>query len=81
MQRAIEQAGSLDTDKVAAALDKTDVTTFFGRDKFATDPKNHGLQTAHQMVLAQWQMKGGKLEKEIVWPDAARTAGLVLAHR
>jgi hypothetical protein len=28
------------------------------------------------MVLAQWQKKGGKLEKEMVWPDAAKTAAL-----
>ena len=76
LQHAIEQAGSIDPEKVAAALNKTDVTTFFGRDKFATDPKNHGLQIAHEMVLAQWQTKGGKLEKEMVWPDAAKTANI-----
>jgi branched-chain amino acid transport system substrate-binding protein len=76
LQHAIEQAGSIDAKKVAAALDKTDVTTFFGRDKFSTDPKSHGLQVSHEMVLAQWQKKGGKLEKEMVWPDAAKTAAL-----
>jgi branched-chain amino acid transport system substrate-binding protein len=76
LQHAIEQAGSIDPEKVTAALNKTDVTTFFGRDKFATDPKNHGLQVAHQMVLAQWQMKNGQLEKEMVWPDSAKTANL-----
>ncbi len=77
LQHAIEQAGSIDPKKVAAALEKTDVTTFFGKDKFATDAKNHGLQVGHEMVLAQWQMKGGKLEKEIVWPAAARTAPML----
>lgn len=77
LQHAIEQAGSIDPKKVAAALEKTDVTTFFGKDKFATDAKNHGLQVGHEMVLAQWQMKGGKLEKEIVWPVAARTAPML----
>jgi len=77
LQRAIEQAGSLDTDKVAAELNKTDVTTFFGEDKFATDAKNHGLQLTHKMVLGQWQKKGGNLEKEMVWPDGARTANLI----
>jgi branched-chain amino acid transport system substrate-binding protein len=76
LQHAIEQAGSIDPEKVKAALDRTDVTTFFGRDKFSTDPKSHGMQLGHQMVLAQWQMKGGKLEKEMVWPDAAQTADL-----
>lgn len=81
LQHAIEQAGSIDADKVTAALEKTDVTTFFGRDKFMTDAKNHGLQNAHQMVLAQWQMKNGKLEKEIVWPEAAKTAALLYPHQ
>jgi len=80
LQHAIEQAGSIEPEKVAAALEKTDVTTFFGRDKFSTDPKSHGLQIAHEMVLAQWQMKNGKLEKEMVWPDAAKTASLVFAQ-
>ncbi len=77
LQHAIEQARSIEPDKVAAALNKIDATTFFGRTKFATDPGHHGLQIAHQMVLAQWQMKGGKLVKEMVWPDAARTASVV----
>ncbi len=81
LQHAIEQAGSIDAEKVKEALEKTDVTTFFGRDKFMTDAKNHGLQNAHQMVLAQWQMKNGKLEKEIVWPEAAKTAPLLYPHR
>ena len=74
LQHAIEQARSIDPEKVAAELNKIDATTFVGREKFATDPGHHGLQVAHQMVLAQWQMKGGKLEKEMVWPDVARTA-------
>jgi len=77
LQRAIEHAGSIDPEKVAAELNKTDVTTFFGQVKFSTDPKSHGLQIAHQMVLAQWQMKNGKLEKEMVWPDAAKTAAVL----
>ncbi|MGH6789009.1 MAG: amino acid ABC transporter substrate-binding protein [Pseudolabrys sp.] len=74
LQHAIEKAGSIDPEKVAAELNKTDVTTFFGRTKFSTDPKNHGLQIGHQMVLAQWQMKNGKLVKEVIWPDNAKTA-------
>jgi branched-chain amino acid transport system substrate-binding protein len=77
LQRAIEKAGSIEPKKVAAQLDRMDVTTFFGHNKFSTDPKSHGLQLAHPMVLAQWQMKDGKLAKEMVWPDAARTAPLV----
>jgi len=42
--------------KSPAALNATDVTTFFGHVKFFTDPGHHGLQDAHQMVLAQWQI-------------------------
>jgi len=77
LQHAIEQANSIDTEKVTQALNKMDVTTFFGHTKFSTDPKSHGLQVGHQMVLAQWQKKGGKLVKQIVWPDAAKTANVV----
>jgi len=77
LQHAIEQAGSIEPEKVAAALNATDVTTFFGRVKFATDPKRHGLELAHEMVLAQWQMKDGKLAREIVWPKSAQTADLL----
>jgi len=29
------------------------------RDPPATDPGHHGLQSAHQMVLAQWQKQNG----------------------
>jgi branched-chain amino acid transport system substrate-binding protein len=78
LQHAIEKAGSIDTDKVAAALNTTDVTTFFGHIKFATDAKRHGLQIGHTMVLAQWQMKNGILTREVVWPEAARTADIMM---
>ena len=77
LQHAIEQAGSIDPEKVKAVLDKTDVNTFFGKDRFGTDAKNHGLQIGHEMVLAQWQMKNGKLSKEIVWPSGAATAKML----
>jgi branched-chain amino acid transport system substrate-binding protein len=77
LQHAIETAGSIDPDKVAEALNATDVTTFFGHIKFATDAAHHGLQIAHEMVLAQWQQKDGKLVREVVWPTAARTATIV----
>ena len=77
LQRAIEKAGSIDPEKVAAELDKTDMTTLFGRTKFATDPKEHGLQIGHTMVLAQWQKKNGKLVKEVIWPNNAKTADIM----
>ncbi len=78
LQHAIEQAGSIDPEKVTAALNATDVTTFFGRVKFSTDPGSHGLQVAHQMVLAQWQKdNSGKLGRQVVWPTAAASAPLI----
>jgi branched-chain amino acid transport system substrate-binding protein len=77
LQHAIEQAGSIDPEKVAAALNSTDITTFFGHIKFATDPGHHGLQVGHQMVLAQWQMVNGKLGRQVVWPTDAKSADLM----
>jgi len=77
LQHAIEQAGSIDQAKVAAALSAMDVTTLFGRTKFSTDPKEHGLQIAHDMVLGQWQKKDGKLVKEVIWPKNAKTANAI----
>jgi branched-chain amino acid transport system substrate-binding protein len=77
LQHAIEQAGSIDQAKVAAALNAMDVTTLFGRTKFSTDPKEHGLQIAHDMVLGQWQKKDGKIVKEVIWPKAAKTADIL----
>jgi branched-chain amino acid transport system substrate-binding protein len=78
LQRAIEQAGGTDTAKVADALNKTDITTFYGRTKFSTAANDHGLQVGHAMVLAQWQKdKSGQLVKQVVWPLAAKSANLV----
>jgi len=77
LQHAIEQAKSLDTDKVAAALNATDATIFFGHIKFAVDAGNHGLQAAHSMVLGQWQKENGKLVKQVVWPEAAASAKML----
>ena len=81
LQKAIEEAGSVDPKKVAAKLDHMDVTTFFGPNKFATGPKDHGLQLAHKMVLAQWQTKDGKPVLEMVWPTEAATAKIVYPAR
>ncbi len=78
LQHAIEKAGGTDAAKVAAALNATDATTFYGRTKFATAPNEHGLQLGHSMVLAQWQKdRSGKLVKEVVWPLASKSANLV----
>jgi branched-chain amino acid transport system substrate-binding protein len=76
LQRAIEQAGSIDAGKVAGALNGLDAITLFGRTKFATEPNQHGLQVGHTMVIAQWQKPKGKLGKEVVWPLANKSADL-----
>jgi branched-chain amino acid transport system substrate-binding protein len=80
-QHAIEQAASIDPEKVAVELNKMNVTTLWGATKFSTDPKSHGLQGAHQMVLTQWQMKDGQLVKEVIWPLAAATAPAKYPYR
>jgi branched-chain amino acid transport system substrate-binding protein len=77
LQHAIEQANSIEPEKVTAALNATDVTTFFGHIKFATDPGHHGLQMAHQMVLAQWQKINGKPGRQVVWPLDAKSGDLI----
>jgi branched-chain amino acid transport system substrate-binding protein len=77
LQHAIEQAQSIDPDKVADVLNKMEVTTFFGQYKVATDPAHHGLQMAHKMVLAQWQMVDGKLQRQVIWPLEAKSADIL----
>ncbi len=78
LQKAIEDAGSIDPAAVRAALDKQDLLTLFGRIRFSTDAKTHGKQTAHQMVYVQWQAAAdGSLSTKVVWPEAGRTAPIV----
>jgi len=75
LQEAILKAGSTDTAKVKAALDAMDSMTFYGRLKFATGPKDHGLQVGHEMVYIQWNKdKQGKFVKQVVWPALGATA-------
>ncbi len=75
LQKAIETAGSLDTNAIKAALDGTDMVTFFGHIKFDTSAENHGLQIGHEMVYIQWQKDAsGTLVKQVVWPLAGKTA-------
>lgn len=74
LEKAIAMAGSTDTEKVKAALDKLDILTFYGHIKFDT-AKAHGLQLGHDMVYIQWQRDAQKkLVKQVVWPEAAATA-------
>ncbi len=78
LQHAIEQAGSIDSNKVAGILNSMDVTTFYGRTKFSAVAAEHGLQVGHAMVIAQWQKdkKTGKPVKQVVWPASAKSADL-----
>ena len=58
---AIKRAGSLDAEKVRAALLKLELNTVYGGFKVDAD----GFQLAHRMLTFQWQ--DGK--KVIVWPN------------
>jgi branched-chain amino acid transport system substrate-binding protein len=58
---AIKRAGSLDGEKVRAAILKLDLNTVYGSFKVDAD----GFQIAKKMVMFQWQ--DGK--KVIVWPE------------
>ncbi|HDD53373.1 MAG TPA: branched-chain amino acid ABC transporter substrate-binding protein [Thermosulfidibacter takaii] len=76
LQKAIEEAGCIKTEEVKKALEKMDITTFYGRIKFDTGDY-YGRQTGHSMVYLQWQEKGGKMAKEVVWPLEAKSADLI----
>ncbi len=78
LQKAIETAGSLDTEALKAALDSMDMMTFYGQIKFDTSAENHGLQIGHEMVYIQWQRDAaGALVKQVVWPEAGKTADMI----
>jgi len=78
LQYAIEQVGALNTQKVKATLDKTDLLSFYGRVNFDDSDEAHGLQTGHKMVYVQWQRDAKKkLIKQIIWPEAGKTAEII----
>jgi ABC-type branched-subunit amino acid transport system substrate-binding protein len=82
LQKAIETAGSLDTQAVKTALDNMDLLTFFGHMKFDTSAESHGLQTGHSMVYIQWQKdSSGNLVKQVVWPAEGATASVIQTSR
>ena len=82
LQHALERAGSLEPEAVHRALDETDVVTFYGALRFATEPLGHGMQVGHEMLLVQLQPgPDGTLVKEVVWPEAARTRELLYPKR
>ena len=60
-QRCIEEAGSLEPGALRAAAARCRMLTFYGA--FAIDPAS-GRQTAHRMLVVQWQHG----RKRIVWP-------------
>ena len=75
LQKAIIDAGSVDPEAVKAALEAMDLFTFYGGIKFDTTPEAHGLQLAHEMVVAQWQKNdAGELVREVIWPADVATA-------
>ena len=77
MPRAAGEDISVRIEKSVAVLNKLDATTMFGRTKFSTEPKEHGMQLTHAMVVGQWQKKGGQLVKEVIWPNEAKTADIL----
>ncbi len=61
LMEAVRQTGSLDGERVRAAILKMDMPTVYGTFKVDKD----GVQIGHQTLIFQWQ--DGK--KVIVWPD------------
>ncbi len=75
LQKAIQDADSVDPAAIKDTLDAMDVLTFYGNVKFDTTPEAHGLQIGHSMVYIQWQKDGdGNLMKQVVWPAEGATA-------
>jgi branched-chain amino acid transport system substrate-binding protein len=69
LQKAIQDADSIDPEKVKAALEAMDIFTFYGGLNFDTSPEAHGLQIGHEMVVAQWQKDdAGELVRKVIWP-------------
>jgi len=75
LPNAIIAADSTDSDAVKAALNGMNLMTFFGGTKFDTSEEAHGLQIAHDMVVAQWQKDdAGEFIRVIVAPADVATA-------
>jgi branched-chain amino acid transport system substrate-binding protein len=75
LQKAIMDADSIDPEAVKAALNAMDLFTFYGGIQFDTSEEAHGLQIAHEMVVAQWQRnEAGELVRVIIAPAGVRTA-------
>jgi branched-chain amino acid transport system substrate-binding protein len=63
LEDAIERAGSLDPDKVIAALEKTDMTGVYGRLRF--DPRSH-------QVIPSFDPEEGAVGSIFQWQDGER---------
>jgi len=63
LKDAIERAGSLDSDKVVAALEKTDLMGVYGRIRF--DPKNH-------QIIPSFDPKDGAVGSILQWQAGKR---------
>jgi branched-chain amino acid transport system substrate-binding protein len=70
LEAAVKQVGSLDQDRIAAAISKLELDTVYGR--FKVDAR--GIQVGFSSALLQWQR--GK--QVIVWPDDVADAKAVL---
>jgi len=75
LQKAIIDADSVDSDSVKAVLNGMDLFTFYGGVEFDSSEEAHGLQIAHKMVVAQWQLNdAGEFVLQIVAPPGVATA-------
>ncbi len=75
LEKAILDADSTDSEAVKAALNAMNLMTFYGGIKFDTSEEAHGLQIAHKMVVAQWQLNdAGEFVLEIVAPAGVATS-------
>jgi branched-chain amino acid transport system substrate-binding protein len=67
---AVRRAGSLDSDKLVAALEKTDMASVYG--KIAFDPKSHQVIPSYnpkEGAVGTWfQWQEGK--RVVIWPSA-----------
>jgi len=78
LKGAIERAGSLDSDKVVAELEKTDVMGVYGRLRF--DPKSHQVIPAADPKegvvgsILQWQ-NGNRV---VVYPKSIAVGSIQL---
>lgn len=75
LQHAIEESGSVASDDVKKVLEEMDAVTFWGALSFSDEEGDHGRQIGHEMVQIQWQQpSGGEPVREIVFPEAGKTA-------